>query len=64
MNNLTEEQVCYVWDEMTELAYYCHKQIKKVMRQTGADYDYVIGVLQTMHDCDFERREELEKLNG
>lgn len=53
MTQLTEQQECKVWDEMTELAKLADKTIRQLAKAVGADYDYVRGVFDQMLDADF-----------
>lgn len=53
MSNLSEQQECKVWDEMTNLAKYADKVMRSLAGEVDADYDYVRGVFDQMLDADF-----------
>lgn len=53
MSKLTEQQECQVWDMVTNLAKTTDAEISKIMEETGATYDYVRGILDTLLDADF-----------
>ncbi len=59
MTNLTEQQECKVWDDMTELAKSADKKIRQLAKEVGADYDYVRGVFDQVLDADFVNEMEL-----
>lgn len=50
---LTDQQMCYVWDEMTALARSATNTIRNVSRSSETDEDYVKATFIQLLDAEY-----------